>query len=222
MATILLSAAGAAIGSGVGGTALGLSGAVLGRAAGATIGRRIDQRVVGSGSEIVEVGKISRFHLSGVGYGNPIQEIWGRMRVAGEIIWASRFMESRRASGGGKGSPRPTTENFSYSVSIAIALCRGEALRVGRIWADGIEIATNSVNFRFYSGSDDQLPDPKIEAVEGMGFAPSYRGIAYVIIEDLPMERFGNRVPQFSFEVVRRAKGLQTINRLTSRIPYLP
>lgn len=208
MATILLSAAGAAIGSGFGGSVLGLSGAVIGRAVGATIGRSIDQRILGSGSDPVEVGRVDRFRLSGVGYGTPIQEIWGRMRVAGEIIWASRFQEQRHTQvGGGKGAPRVTsnTASFSYSVSLAIALCRGEALRVGRVWADGVEISPNSLNLRFYPGSESQLPDPKIEAVEGAGLAPSYRGIAYVVIEDLSLSRFGNRVPQFSFEVVRRA-----------------
>ena len=207
MATILLSAAGAAIGSGFGGSVLGLSGAVIGRAVGATIGRSIDQRILGSGSDPVEVGKVDRFRLSGVGYGTPIQEVWGRMRVAGEIIWASRFQENRQTQSSGKGAPRATatTTSLSYSVSLAIALCRGEALRVGRVWADGVEISPNSLDLRFYPGSESQLPDPKIEAVEGAGLAPTYRGIAYVVIEDLSLSRFGNRVPQFSFEVVRRA-----------------
>jgi GTA TIM-barrel-like domain/Putative phage tail protein len=205
MATILLSAAGAAIGSGFGGSILGLSGAVLGRAAGAAFGRSLDQRVLGSGSAAVESGKVDRFRLSGVGYGTPIQEVWGRMRVAGEIIWASRFQERRQQSGGGKGAPRTSSTSFSYSVSLAIALCRGEALRVGRIWADGVEISPNSIDLRFYPGSESQLPDSKIEAVEGVGFAPAYRGMCYVVIENLMLARFGNRVPQFSFEVVRRA-----------------
>jgi hypothetical protein len=49
------------------------------------------------------------------------------------------------------------------------------------------------------------LPDPKIEAVEGAGLAPAFRGVAYVVIEDLDLSRFGNRVPQFTFEVLRRA-----------------
>ena len=193
------------MGSGIGGSVLGLSGAVIGRAVGATVGRSLDQRILGSGSEAVEVGKIDRFRLSSVGYGTPIPEVWGRMRVSGEIIWASRFQEQRQSSGGGKGSPRKGSASFSYTVSLAIALCRGEALRVGRVWADGVEISSNSLDLRFYAGSEDQLPDPKIEAVEGVGLAPSYRGICYVVIEDLPLARFGNRVPQFSFEVVRRA-----------------
>lgn len=42
MATLLLSAAGAAIGANFGGAVLGLSGLVIGRAIGATFGRLID------------------------------------------------------------------------------------------------------------------------------------------------------------------------------------
>ena len=207
MATILLSAAGAALGSGFGGTVLGLSGSVIGRAIGATVGRSIDQRILGGQSDATEVGRVDRFRLSGVGYGLPVNEVWGRMRVAGEIIWASRFLQSVRKSGGGKGVPRSSTETFSYTVSLAIALCRGEASSVGRIWADGVEIAKNSLNLRFYPGNEDQLPDPKIEAVEGAGMAPTYRGMCYVVIESLQLSRFGNRIPQFSFEVIRSAQG---------------
>lgn len=205
MATILLSAAGAAIGSGFGGTVLGLSSALIGRAVGATIGRSIDQRILGSGSEPIATGRVERFQLTGASDGAPIGRVWGRMRVGGQVIWATRFMEIANRSGGGKGSSRPVTTSFSYSISLAIALCQGEAQRLGRVWADGIEIAVGSMDLRFYPGNETQLPDPKIEAVEGAGLAPSYRGIAYVVIEDLDLSRFGNRVPQFSFEVSRRA-----------------
>src|SRR5690606_3609878 len=34
--------------------------------------------------------------------------------------------------------------------------------------------------------------------------APAYRGTAYVVIEDLDLGPFGNRIPQFNFEVFRR------------------
>ncbi len=210
MATILLSAAGAALGAGFGGTIVGLSGAVIGRAVGATIGRAIDQRLMGAGSEAVEVGRIDRFRLMGASEGDATTQMWGRTRLAGQVIWATRFLESATTSGGGKGAPRPKTTQYSYSVSLAIALCEGEISRIGRIWADGVEIAPESVNLRVYAGREDQLPDPKIAAVEGDDHAPAYRGIAYVVMEDLALSAYGNRVPQFTFEVVRRAQGGQS------------
>ena len=207
MATLLLSAAGAAVGAGFGGTVLGLSGAVIGRAIGATLGRAIDQRVLGAGSEPVDVGRIDRLRLTGAGEGGAIGQIWGRMRVGGQVIWATQFTETVRRRRTGKGAPKPKVNEYSYSVSLAIALCEGEVLRIGRIWADGNEISALDLNLRFYPGSETQLPDPLIEAVEGAERAPAYRGVAYVVIEDIELSAYGNRVPQFSFEVVRPAQG---------------
>ena len=205
MATILLGAAGAALGAGFGGTVLGLSGAVLGRAVGATLGRVIDQRLMGSGSEAVEVGRVERFRLMGASEGAAVAQVYGRARIGGQVIWATRFLETVERSGG-KGAPRPRSQSFSYSVSLAVALCEGVILGIGRVWADGIEIDPSTLNLRLYEGTDTQLPDPKIEAAEGAGFAPAYRGVAYVVIEDLDLGAYGNRVPQFSFEVIRPAQ----------------
>lgn len=208
MATILLSAAGAAIGSGFGGTILGLSGAVIGRAVGATLGRVIDQRVMGAGSEAVETGRIDRFRLTGASEGAAVPQVYGRVRSAGQIIWATQFQEIRSTSGGsGKGAPKPKVTNYSYTVSFAVALCEGEISSIGRIWADGVEISPDSLNLRVYTGTETQLPDPKIEAVEGAGNAPAYRGIAYVVVEDLAITAYGNRVPLLTFEVIRNAQG---------------
>ena len=50
MATLVLSAAGAAFGSGIGGSVVGLSAMALGKAVGATLGSVIDQRLLGAGS----------------------------------------------------------------------------------------------------------------------------------------------------------------------------
>ena len=204
MATILLSAAGAAIGGAVGGSVAGLSSAVIGRAVGATLGRAIDERLLGAGSDPVETGRVERFRLTGAGDGAPIAQVYGRMRVGGQVIWASRFQETATTTGGGKGTPQPETTRYSYSVSLAIALCEGEIAAVGRVWADGEEVAPGDLNMQVYKGGADQLPDPVIEAIEGPGMVPAYRGTAYVVMENLALARFGNRVPQFSFEVVRQ------------------
>ncbi|MEM8653608.1 MAG: glycoside hydrolase/phage tail family protein [Pseudomonadota bacterium] len=210
MATVVLSAAGAAIGGSIGGSALGLSSVAIGRAIGATLGRVIDQRVMGQGSDVVEHGKVDRFRLSNSGEGAAIAQLYGRMRLGGQVIWSSDFREKVTVTGGGGGggkgskpAPTPTVREYSYSVSLALALCEGEVTRIGRVWADGEEVAINDLNMRVYTGSQDQLPDPLMEAIEGQGLVPAYRGTAYVVIEDLELGSFGNRVPQFSFEVVR-------------------
>jgi hypothetical protein len=210
MATIVLSAAGAALGGSIGGTFAGLSTAVIGRAVGATIGRVIDQRLLGQGSEAVETGRVDRFRLSSVGEGEPLAQAYGRTRLGGQVIWASDFAEVVSVTGGGgggKGAPsrpkQPETRSYSYTVSLAIAICEGEVTRVGRIWANGEEIAPDDLTLRIYKGRPDQLPDPLMEAIEGPGMVPAYRDTAYVVIENLDLERFGNRVPQFSFEVSR-------------------
>lgn len=205
MATVVLSAAGAAIGGSVGGTVMGLSSVAIGRAVGATLGKVIDQRLMGQGSDVVEHGKVDRFRLTGSGEGAAISQLFGRMRLGGQVIWASDFLETVSQSGGsGKGTPKqPATRDFSYSVSLALAVCEGEITRIGRVWADGEEISTHDLNMRVYKGGQDQLPDPLMEAIEGPGMVPAYRGTAYVVLEGLELQPFGNRVPQFSFEVVR-------------------
>ncbi len=209
MATILLSAAGAAIGGSIGGSFAGLSSVAIGRAIGATLGHVIDQRLLGQGAESVETGRVDRFRLTSAGEGEPIAQLYGRMRLGGQVIWASDFTETTTITGGdggGKGAPKkptPKTTTYSYSVSLALSVCEGEITRVGRVWADGEEVAPDDLNMRVYNGRSDQLPDPVIEAIEGVGQVPAYRGTAYVVMEDLPLEQFGNRVPQFTFEVVR-------------------
>ncbi|MDA5094412.1 glycoside hydrolase TIM-barrel-like domain-containing protein [Aliiroseovarius sp. KMU-50] len=204
MATILLAGVGSAIGASIGGGVLGLSSVAIGKAIGATVGRAIDSKILGGGSDPVETGRVDRFRLTGASEGAPIAQLYGRARLAGHVIWATKFKEHSETTGGGKGAPsQPEMTSYSYSVSLALALCEGEITRVGRVWADGQEVPSNDLNMRVYPGDETQLPDPKIEADMGAGNAPAYRGTAYVVIEDLNLSQFGNRIPQFSFEVSR-------------------
>jgi hypothetical protein len=54
---------------------------------------------------------------------------------------------------------------------------------------------------RFYSGSEDQPVDPLIASAEGIGATPAYRGLAYVVFEDLQLAAFANHIPSLTFEV---------------------
>ncbi len=214
MATLLLSAAGTALGGAMGGSLAGIGTAVLGRAAGAMLGSAIDQTLLGMGAAPVESGRLERFRIMGSSEGAPLGRVFGRYRVAGQVIWSSRFLESVNTEEvGGKGGGTSVRE-YSYSISLAVALCEGEVSRVGRIWADGQVLDQSGLTFRLHGGTENQLPDPLIEAIEGQGLAPAYRGTAYVVFENLELAQFGNRIPQFNLEVFRRpVDGLVGVQR---------
>jgi hypothetical protein len=56
-----------------------------------------------------------------------------------------------------------------------------------------------------YLGTETQEADPRmlatIEGLHGVGSCPAYRGTAYAMLRDLPLEKFGNRIPQCEGEV---------------------
>lgn len=191
MATLILTAAGTAIGGPVGG------------ALGAILGQAVDQRLFAPKQR--RGPRLGDLAVQTSHYGSDIPKVFGTMRVAGTVIWATDLVEHRSSSGSGKGRPRTT--NFSYTVSFAVALSGRRAARVKRIWADGKLLRgaagdlKASTMLRFYDGSEDQGPDPLIASAEGPGSAPAYRGIAYVVFEDLDLTDFGNRIPSLTFEV---------------------
>jgi hypothetical protein len=124
--------------------------------------------------------------------------VYGRMRLAGQVIWMGPVTERARTSGGGKGGPEVT--EYQYAASFAVALCEGPISGVGRIWANGEILNHDAAVMRLHTGGENQAPDPLIEAVEGR--APAYRGLAYMVFEDLPLDAFGARLPNLSFEVL--------------------
>ncbi|MEM7057323.1 MAG: glycoside hydrolase TIM-barrel-like domain-containing protein [Pseudomonadota bacterium] len=224
MATVILGAAGAAIGSSIGGSVLGVAASTIGQTVGALAGSVIDQTLLGSGSVAVETGRARSLRLQSSTEGAAVPRCFGRVRIAGQVIWATRYLENvRTTTQGGKSSgqgQRQVTE-FSYSISIAVGLCEGPIERIGRVWADGKLLNLNNLNHRIYLGDDEQLPDPKIEAVEGAGNVPAYRGLAYVVFENLPVGRFGNRIPQLNFEVFRNSTGVVTGVEAGTPVPEL-
>jgi hypothetical protein len=104
---------------------------------------------------------------------------------------------------------------YLYYASFAVALCQGPITGIGRVWADGKPMDLSAVTWRWYSGDEAQEADPFIAAKMGAVAKPAYRGTAHVIFEELPLDRFGNRLPQLSFEVYRPLAGCPRIG-LTS------
>lgn len=224
MATLLLTAATTALTAGAPGWI-----AAAATLAATAAGSAIDQRLFG-GSSHREGPRLADLQVQTSAEGNPLPEIGGRLRLAGQVIWATRFREEAttetsgggKGSGGGGGSTSVTT--YRYFASFAVALCEGPIDRIWRVWSDGKPLDLAGLTMRVYRGDADQEPDPLIEAVEGAGRVPAYRGTAYVVFEDLPLGRFGNRLPQLVFEVFRRVgpaagPGLERLVRAVTLIP---
>ncbi len=192
MAQVILSSVGQAIGGAVGGLA------------GRLVGAGIDRTLLNGLSPARQAGpRLTGLQLSGSAQGDPVRQVFGRARVAGTVIWAARLKENRSTTRASKTSAR--TESFSYSLSFALGLCEGPVDGIGRIWADGQLLDRSQIACRLYQGSEDQGPDGLIAAIEGT--APGYRGLAYLVFEDLDIGAFGNRPPNLSVEVFRRPKG---------------
>lgn len=229
MAALLLSAAGAA----AGGALFGVGGAIAGRVIGALAGNLIDNALLGGGtsSRSYQGPRLSDLEVMVSTEGSPIPRLYGRARLSGEVIWATELEEvvstqTETSGGGGKGggggggaSQTVTTTTYSYFANFSVGLGEGPIGNVMRVWADGKPLDLSSLTMRFYSGAEDQTPDPLIVAKEGTGNVPAYRGLAYVVLERLPLANFGNRIPQLSFEVVRPVGQLEKMARAVTLIP---
>lgn len=214
MATIVFQAAGAALGG-----IFGPLGAMIGRAAGALAGNAIDRTLLSNGRTVTGA-RLSTARIPGADEGAAISRLYGTARIGGTLIWATRFEESIEVERrGGKGNRGPKVETFRYFANVAIGLCEGEAAMVRRVWADGRELDLSAIEMRFYPGSETQLPDPLIEAKQGAGNAPAFRGLAYVVFERLPLDTYGNRIPLMQFEVVRPVGRLEKAIRAITVIP---
>ncbi|MEO0695246.1 MAG: glycoside hydrolase/phage tail family protein [Pseudomonadota bacterium] len=159
--------------------------------------------------------------------GAGIFRVYGRARISGQLIWATNFKETSETTSesvGGKGGPRAVTEvtEYAYSASFAVGLCEGVIDRVARVWADGKLIDLSRYNVRIYRGDETQGPDDLIVATESS--APAFRGLAYVVVEDLPLAEFGNRIPQLSFEIEKslRDSDPQALENALTAVTMIP
>ncbi|RME96719.1 MAG: hypothetical protein D6773_16785, partial [Alphaproteobacteria bacterium] len=125
-----------------------------------------------------------------------------------------------RGLSGGAAARRPATRvEYRYYANVAYAVCEGEITRIGRIWADGKELDQRDFTIRIHRGTQTQGPDSLIQAKEGAGNVPAYRGTAYVVFERMPLARFGNRLPQLNFEVFRAVDNFEERIRAVTIIP---
>ena len=192
MATLLLTAVGTVFGGPLGG------------AIGALVGRQIDTAIIGG--RRVEGPRLKDLTVQTSSYGSALPLHFGKMRAAGSVIWATELVEHKDTASSGKG--RPSVTSYTYSSSFAVAVSSRPIAGIGRIWADGNLLRGASGDLkvggtlRIHLGHGDQAPDPLMVQAEGITHCPAYRGLAYVVFEDLQLADYGNRIPSLTFEIL--------------------
>ena len=155
--------------------------------------------------------------------GEPRLIVYGIVRPIGGNLVAVQEpprIERRKQKSGGKGGGGGGGGS-SQTVEIprrtyAIGICEGPITGIRRVWRnnklvyDGRGTAWGARNngtflqrFRFYLGGWDQMPDPSLEAVFGVGTVPAMRGTCYMVARDEDLQDTGGAVPQWIFEVER-------------------
>jgi len=222
MATLALSVAGRAIGAAVAGPL----GGTIGRAVGAIAGSFIDRALIGSSGQERAGNALtgSALKISSSTEGDDIPRVYGRARVAGQLFWATHLRKKKikaGSTGKGLGTGSSTSgQSFEYFGNFALALCEGPITGIGRVWADSDDsFDISKYTHRVYLGTETQTADSLMVAKEGAGNTPAYRGLAYIVFEEMPLKKFGNRIPQLHFEVFRAVDTLESDIRAITMIP---
>jgi len=201
MAQLAVAAAGAAVGSLFGAPQVGW-----------LVGSFIGSQLFAEKQQI-EGPRLGDLQVQASTYGMGIPQVFGSMRLAGNVIWARPLIEKRRKQSAGKGGGGQTVVSYEYFATFAVAFARGPVDAIRRVWADGkllVDLAESSINgrsfrfgeqiYRIHLGSETQVPDPVIEMHEGPDNAPAYRGLVYLTFDELPLRDFGNRIPNITAE----------------------
>lgn len=157
--------------------------------------------------------------------GSPVPIVFGTAAVAGTFMWLAKVVETQTTQhSGGKGAPEQSNTTFSYTQSVAIGLCEGPITGVSRIWENGKLVYDSraqlpgestdtysaritaaglyAAGFTLHLGDETQTADATIEAVEGFGNVPAFRGLAYIVYPNRKLSQDqGLRHPAFRFEI---------------------
>ena len=140
-------------------------------------------------------------------YGKMIPKIYGTTRIIGNLIWIKPIKYSQHKTIITRGNESSTTayEHTDCYATLAVALCSGPIREISKIWANERPLNLATIKHRIYKGTEDQVADPII--LETETHSPSYKGLAYIVMEDLPLRDYNDRIPEFVFEVTAYPEG---------------
>ena len=169
-----------------------------------------------------QVQKLGEISAQTAKEGEPRLIVWGVVRpVGGNVVAVQeppRIERRKQKSSGKGGGGKKTTQIIEVPRrTYAIGICEGPITGVRRVWRNNKLVfdgrpdskwgaKNNAVfrrSFRFYLGDYKQMPDPRLEAIFGVGNVPAMRGTAYMVALDEDLGDTGGALPQWLFEVER-------------------
>jgi len=139
--------------------------------------------------------------------GLTLPVIYGRTRVAGNLIWYGDFTtieHKTTTQQGGKGGGGVTQEDikYTYEAAVMLALCEGEISGVGRIWRDKEKYdSLAQLRLTLMRGGDEQPLWTHLAQAKHQNQALNYSGTAYLCSPNYELTKSA-QIYQHNFEVI--------------------
>ena len=139
--------------------------------------------------------------------GLTLPVIYGRTRVAGNLIWYGDFItieHKTTTQQGGKGGGGVTQEDikYTYEAAVMLALCEGEISGVGRIWRDKEKFdSLAQLRLTLMRGGDEQPLWTHLAQAKHQDQALNYSGTAYLCSPNYELTKSA-QIYQHNFEVI--------------------
>ena len=139
--------------------------------------------------------------------GLTLPVIYGRTRVAGNLIWYGDFVTienktTTQQGGKGGGGVKQVDIAYTYEAAVMLALCEGEIQGVGRIWRDKEKFdSLAQLRLTLMRGGDEQPLWTHLAQAKHTGQALNYSGTAYLCSPNYELTKSA-QIYQHNFEVI--------------------
>ena len=139
--------------------------------------------------------------------GLTLPVVYGRARVAGNLIWYGDFttIETKtttRQGGKGGGGVQQEDISYTYEAAVMMALCEGEIKGIGRIWRDKEKFESLSqLRLNLAKGGDEQPTWTHLQQPKHQAQAINYSGTAYIYSPNYELTKSA-QIYSHNFEVI--------------------
>jgi hypothetical protein len=158
------------------------------------------------GTNNTQVTKYTGLQVQTSALNVPIPIVWGKRRLAWNLIWQNDFTAHSQDSGkgGGKGGGKGST-SYTYTVAVILGLCEGVVSSIGNVWQNQAVTSLSAVGLTLFGGSATQTPWSYVSS-KHPSQALSYAHTAYLAASSLNLGS-SSALPQIDVEVVANLSG---------------